>query len=523
MEPDLIQSTFSELELKLALPSPDRESLAQRLGRVPELKRIKPTHQHLHNVYFDTPAHTLRQMAVALRIRRVGSAVRPLWFQTLKTGGSSESALSRRGEWETPNANGRLRMDVLDATPWVEWDPDGRLFKALGAVFATTFERTNWVVCGPEGSQVALALDIGHIVAGAQRAPICELELELLAGKPAALFDLARHIATTVAILPANLSKAERGYALAEGCLDAPRCAHPIELGRDVSLAQAAGRLLRDMFCQFTTNLNALCVSDDPEVVHQARVGWRRFKSGLRLFQPALPVGSAPSWRGLGALLKCLAELRDIDVARFETLPALAQAFVAEDESRQKAWQRMSQTLTDAARLQRQATREALDQPAVGVALLAATQWLEELCAAPAPADQDVGSEVSLRRWSRQRMAQHHLKLKMARAVAHKAQNAQHSQNADVQHRVRILAKRVRYGVEALHSFLPKRKAKRWHQRATKLQQRLGSRRDALQVVVLLSKLQIDRGLVEFLRGVEAGRGWQESRHHGVCGSKRPL
>jgi len=509
MAPYLIHSTFGELELKLALPSPDRGSLAQRLGRVPDLTHIKPAQQHLHNVYFDTPERALRDMAVALRVRRVGSALRPTWLQTLKTGGSSESALSQRGEWEAPVTSGRLCPDVLQQTPWAQWDPDGELFKALGAVFATTFERTSWLVCGPDGSQVALALDIGYVVAGTQRAPICELELELMAGRPAALFDLARHIAATVAVLPANLSKAERGYALVEGCLDAPRHARPAELGRDVSLAQAAGRVLRDMFCQFTMNLNALCTSDDPEVVHQARVGWRRFKTGLRLFQPTLVVGSAPSWHGLGALLTCLAELRDLDVARFETLPPLAETYVSGDGLRQKAWQRMATSLTDAARSQRQTVRQALDEPTLGCALLAATQWLEELCAAPEPAGLCVGSEVSLRRWSRQRMAKYHLKLKMASIAAEVAPNARYSQNADVQHRVRILAKRLRYGLEALHSFLPKRKAKRWYREAARPQQSLGNRRDALQAGALVSKLQADPGLLEFLRGLEAGRDWR--------------
>ena len=105
--------------------------------------------------------------------------------------------------------------------------------------------------------------------------------------------------------------------------------------------------------------------------------------------------------------------------------------------------------------------------------------------------------KVSLRRWSRRRIARLHRQLKDARHDA---------DNPDSQHRVRILAKRLRYGIEALRCFLPKRVAKRWYEQATDLQLSLGADRDVMQAGALLAKLQADRGLVEFLRGVAAGQ-----------------
>ena len=53
--------------------------------------------------------------------------------------------------------------------------------------------------------------------------------------------------------------------------------------------------MLREMFNQFTANLNALRASDDPELVHQARIGWRRFQSARRLIDPVLAHESMPS------------------------------------------------------------------------------------------------------------------------------------------------------------------------------------------------------------------------------------
>jgi inorganic triphosphatase YgiF len=281
-----------------------------------------------------------------------------------------------------------------------------------------------------------VALDLGHIVAGKKRTPICELELELLAGQPSALFDLAQQIARTIPVMPVNVSKAERGYALAQDGQDKPLGAQPPKLASDLPLTATAGRVLREMFCQFTTNLNALRTSDDPEVVHQARVGWRRFRSALRLFKPALAVDAVPSWQPLQPLLSFLGELRDLDVALTDTLPPLADAYSAGDARRTDTWQAMTQALREAANIQRKSVRYALQEPTVGAALLAATQWLEALSAQTGPIDAGIDHKVSLKGWARRRAVRLHKQLKLA---------GKDQSSPDGQHRVRILAKRMRY------------------------------------------------------------------------------
>ena len=59
-------------------------------------------------------------------------------------------------------------------------------------------------------------LDCGEVVAGERRSPVCEIELELKSGDPAALFAFARRIDAVVPIRLGVLSKAERGYGLAD-------------------------------------------------------------------------------------------------------------------------------------------------------------------------------------------------------------------------------------------------------------------------------------------------------------------
>lgn len=497
MKPEALIPHSKEIELKLALPTSDPSSLAMRLARIPLLARRKPTQQHLHNVYYDTPEQLLRQERTALRIRRVGSEAKPKWLQTLKMGGRNDSALSQRGEWESSLPTYELSSDVLEATPWSGIDPDGSVFEALKPCFVTTFERTSWVVRRRDGSVVEVALDIGQIVLGDKSTQICELEFELMAGQPVALFDIAQQIARTIAVLPLTTSKAQRGYALAQNCLDMPLRAQPQKLTPALPLPEAARRVLREMFCQFTTNLNAFLTSDDPEVVHQARVGWRRFRSALRLFKPVLALDAASSLQALQPLLNFLGELRDLEVAVTEVLPPLAHAYTAGDARRTQAWQTMIEVLQQAATLQRKAVRYALQEPAVGATLLATTQWLEGVSVLHAPGDPVTTPKVSLRRWARRRIVRLHEQLKLAR---------KDTDNPDSQHRVRILAKRMRYGIETLRPLLSKKRTQRWHQQATSLHMRIGATRDVMQASALAARLGTDRGLVEFLRGVAVGK-----------------
>ncbi len=486
---------MEETELKLALPGADPSMLLTRLKRIPVLARRKSTTLHLHNIYFDTPDLALRQQRVALRLRRVGDSANPQWLQTLKTAGRADSALSQRGEWETPVPGAGLSLKALKKTPWAGIDADGDVFRALTPFFETNFERTIWLVRRRDGSVVEVALDIGQLKAGERIAPLCELELELKAGQPQALFDIAQQIAGSMALLPATISKAERGYALAQDELGrALRAAAPA-LPTRLTVTTAAQCVLCEMFSQFTSNLGTLLISDDPEVLHQARVGWRRFQSARRLFARALASDATPDWSPLQALLICLGKLRDLDVASSETLPALANAYVSADPRRADIWLHMTQSLAQATHLQRKAVRYALQDPTVGACLLATTQWLEGLNIPSADASRE--PDTSLRRWTQHRVLRLRAQLKLAR---------QQMQTPEQQHRVRILAKRMRYNLDALSSLLPTKQAQRWREQALQLQTSLGTARDAMQAAALIVELGLDRGLAEFLRGLATGQ-----------------
>jgi inorganic triphosphatase YgiF len=484
------QQTSQEIELKLTLPYSDRDAVIRMLRKSASLARRKTVHQDLLNVYYDTPEQDLRKRRIALRIRQIGADSEPVWVQTLKTGGASGSALSLRGEWETALKNNRLSLESLKSTPWSEIDPDGTLYQALTPCFITRFERTSWLIRANDHSLVEVAFDIGQIESGDQCTPICELELELKSGASSSLFDLALGISANVAVVPASFSKAERGYALAQGTLGMPQRSRPPHLLADQTLVEAAQQVFRETFFHFTRNLDILLLTDNAEVVHQARVGWRRFKSALRLFKPVMDQERLPDVASMQLLLDSLGQMRDLDVALTETLPLIAPSYTSDELNRQLRWNKFVQSLTHAAQIQRIAIRDAIRSPVVGSTLLCITRYIEEM----SPIDAVVPDSKARR---------------LESWTAHRLQNINHKLDEAVesavdkaaQHRARIVAKRLRYGIESMQAVIPNRIAKRWLKKAATLQGSIGYSRDVQRLCQLAAEFGADAGLVEFLRG----------------------
>lgn len=166
----------------------------------------------LYNQYYDTAARDLSRAQVALRIRRDGD----IYIQTLKSRGQSVAGLSERNEWDWQVPAPTLDFALLDDRCWpaalAELD-----HQLLQPVFTTDFERTKvllrWARDGEE-IEVEAALDVGEVIAGDAREPICELELEIRQGPAIALLELARSLAEDTALMPCDISKAERGYRL---------------------------------------------------------------------------------------------------------------------------------------------------------------------------------------------------------------------------------------------------------------------------------------------------------------------
>ncbi|QTD46495.1 CYTH and CHAD domain-containing protein [Ottowia testudinis] len=493
----------AEIELKLALPGVDPKTIAAQLTALPALAGLAPTEQRLKNIYFDTPDQHLRRAQAVLRLRSLRQAGgRARWIQTFKTAGGTDGALSQRGEWEATVRSGQLDPIALQGTPWPGIDTDGQLFAQLAPCFETETVRTLRLFTAEDGSLIEVALDLGGVRAGGEHTALYELELELLKGRPDALFELADHIAARLPVLPSPVSKAERGWRLLDGTARAPRRARKLDLAAELPVLHAAQAVLGEMLGQFVENLGGILHFDNPELVHQARVGWRRWRSALWLFKPLLAEYRPPDTAPLRPLLNALGAVRDFDVAGLESLPQWADAYIAGDPERATDWQTMEAAVQAERGLRRTRLLGALQSPATGQALLQLERWLHALPQAAWTAEL---AAQNIDGWAAARTKRLHQRLATEVKEMQDA-DLQTEEGIEHQHNVRLLAKRTRYVLEALRAVLPRERTRRWQDQATELQTSIGAARDLMLLATLLAPLGVHAGILGFLRGVAAGR-----------------
>jgi inorganic triphosphatase YgiF len=199
-----------ETELKLLLAPQDLRRL-RRDPRIKALQQGRASVRRVHSVYYDTPERALLRAGLALRLRSDGAR----WLQTLKTEGQAAAGLHLREEWEWPLPGAALDFGLLATTPVAKLFRASRMRAALAPVFTTEFERTSLRLGFADGSLAELCLDRGEIRSGRRASAICETEIELLAGSPVRLYELALDLLERVPLRLGQASKAERGYALA--------------------------------------------------------------------------------------------------------------------------------------------------------------------------------------------------------------------------------------------------------------------------------------------------------------------
>jgi inorganic triphosphatase YgiF len=299
-----------EIELKFEIDPAAADRLEQVLLVRPGAKTA-PRSAKLLSVYYDTPACELMQAGYGLRVREAAGKR----IQTVK---AEADGLSVRGEWESEIGDGGLDAEALKKTPLGQLldDLDG----APRPVFATRVERT--VYLARQGrSRIEAALDRGAVEADGRALPLCELELELKSGPPAGLYDLARRLAQAAPLRLSFVSKAERGYRLLSGQTvgEAVRQAK-VKLKRGMTTRQAFQAVAASALRQWTANAGVLAVARRPEALHQMRVGLRRLRTAMKLFEPVV---ADDAYARLAAELEWLAgELdqgRDTDVLIEET------------------------------------------------------------------------------------------------------------------------------------------------------------------------------------------------------------
>jgi triphosphatase len=377
---------------------------------------------------------------------------------------------------------------------------DPQLPLQLAPVFVTDFKRTTRQLEPAAGTRIELCLDRGTIIAGAAQAPISEVELELKAGPPAHLIDLALALVEHVPMRLEPVSKAERGYALVAGSTPVPVKAQPAQLTEQMRVAEALRAIVFGCIDHLQANERGVLSSDDIEYVHQARVAVRRLRSAFSVFLPAFPREMFDrQLTELRWLAAALGEARDWDVLMSETLPAVCEALPAE-----AGLHELMERCASLHAAARRAAQEALASRRYTVLLLELGGVFLRAPWAVSADDGAVERARPLIDFAAAMLAQRH------RKVVKRASKL--SQLDGVQlHQLRIRIKKLRYAAEFFSALYEKKKVRDYVQALSGLQELLGSLNDVATADRIARALR-DEGDSDHLEGLGLLRGWCAAR-----------
>lgn len=481
-----------EIELKLSVP-PDAASRLWRTRALAAFPRSKPVTRRLYSAYYDTPARDLAGRGVALRLRREGGR----WIQTVKGGGLAASGLHLRDEIDTEVAAQLVSFPALVEAGLADLVEDAGFRTSLGVVFTTDFTRVSARIETPQGEVVEISLDRGEIAAGERRQALCEIELELNSGHTARLFDLAAALAAELPLRLDNVSKAERGYRLADSAKAAPVKASTVEFPHGMGVDAAFGAIAAECLRHLQANERGVLESTDPEYVHQARVAIRRLRCAFGLFGRAVPkahFSEALAW--LKDVASTLGTARDWDVFCTELLPRMPAAGTA------LHLRPIAQRASAARRRSRRRARALLSQPDYTQNSIALARMLVEggwrHTREPALAE---SAGMPLRDYAARELSRRDAKVRKCGARLDRSDPAS-------LHALRIDIKKLRYACEFFGPLFGRKPLKRYLSRLQALQEILGNVNDAATASRLLDLLATHDDEPVYQQGIGFLRGF---------------
>jgi inorganic triphosphatase YgiF len=454
----------TEVELKLELSRKD----ADRVASARALQGLSGETSALVSVYFDTPEDDLRRRGYALRIRHKGDRR----IQTIKAEGAAAAGLFVRPEWECEIEGDTPQLDAASSPLAELLPPETR--GSLEPRFETRVTRTIFLPVA-EGAEIEFAVDVGEIVAGRRRAPLCEVELELKSGPPRALFDFARRLDDHVPLRLGVRSKSERGYALAKGGKAKATRAEPVHLDREGDAREAFAAIAQSCIRQFRLNEGLVMTGGDEGPVHQARVGLRRLRSAFSLFRPLLVGDDRADLLRLELkwLAAQLGEVRNLDVLIPRIGGPVRDQLVA---ARARALDH---------------ARAVLGSARTRLLMIDLAEWLALGDWRLAPADPALAARLAPD-FAADVLGKHRKRIKKRGRHLAKLDDEQ-------RHEVRIEGKKLRYAAEFFGALYPRRKAQRRREgflaAIEKLQDLLGELNDLVTGPEVLAALGIEQPL----------------------------
>ncbi|MBV9172517.1 MAG: CYTH and CHAD domain-containing protein, partial [Chloroflexi bacterium] len=417
----MTQQTTIERDLKLGVwpgfEMPDlRGTVDGAAASAPEVSRLEA-------VYFDTAELRLLRRGVTVRFRR-GEEPGEVW--TAKLPDEAPALGHARREITVPGRSSSMPTLMEDLVRG--W--------ALGAPLVPVARlrtlRQRTMLHRADGEPVAVVDDdeVSIVQRSRVAARFRELEIELVnGGSPRLLTRLSRRLQSAGAQPVDQIPKLVRALgpsALARWDLAPPRLA-----SRPTTAELITAGLVSSAAC-LVDHIAAVVLDEDPEGIHQTRVGIRRLRSDLRTARPILDRGVVEPLRlELDWLMGQLGEVRDLDVllARLRSdVESLGSDRAAGDavlaqaiEDRGAAYERVRSDLRSArcAALLHEAARIASAPPFTArAARRPAAQTLPRLVAQP------------------------------LRELRREARKAGRAPDDEALHRLRIRVKRVRYAAE---------------------------------------------------------------------------
>ncbi len=457
-----------ETELKLNVAQRDLDKVRQH-ALLAGLSPTGPDELELADTYYDTPKLDLWRNGLTLRVRASDGN----WVQTVKTAATGAPALHQRGEWEcalpgpTPDPAALVRQ--VKTKRVAELLASSDVAARLRPVFNNTTRRTRWNIELPDGQQVECVLDAGDLHVGKRNAAIGELELEMKKGDPTRLFELALALHQQIPLRIANDSKAARGYALLDRQAPAAVKATPVRLHKKMRLEDALQCIGLNCLAQLESNVTGV-LAQSVESLHQMRVGLRRLRALLNMFEDLAPL-PADMRDSIEWLSGALGATRDWDVLAGSTLPAIGAADVAQ----------LVAVAEQRARDLHRDMLQTLHQPRYTQVILQLNGWFHgrgwrDGLADKSPLYRRVDDAMlPLLRKARQRLR--------------KRIGALDENDLAARHRVRIAAKKARYAAEFFSDLLPAKPTRHYVRTLSALQDKLGH----------LNDLAVARGLLEQL------------------------
>jgi triphosphatase len=431
-----------EIELKLEIDSDSIDAV----GLSDMLAGITPEDIDQVSTYYDTPRQDLRKAGVSLRVRDTGTR----HVQTIKLGAGASAGMFARPEWERDVSG--AKPEIEDGSPLRTLIAETVLAKIVPA-FTVNVMRRQWVIARDDAT-IELVADTGWVSAGDRQTPVSEIELELKGGSPTALFALARTLDRDVPLRLGVLTKAERGYRLIEPAIMGAVKAERLDLTPDATAGEAFAEIVGACLRHFRLNENLLRRDRNPEALHQARVALRRLRSALSIFKPVV---ADSRFEHLAGELKWLAGLlggaRDLDV------------------------------LLGRVGNEANATLLAAHDDAYAVALAALGDWKAQ------PADPEK-TEQDVLLFADQTLT------KLRRRLKRQGRDLDQLED-EARHRVRIVAKKLRYATGFFESLYTEKKARRrfkkFSARLEALQDHLGELNDLATAPALMARFGLDQ------------------------------